>query len=134
MASVMTLSVFEICGGAFEGEARTVRNQLVLKADVECRVSVGCECHPGFSNNIFWSSILIAHCVLDLVERVALVKLACTANRSNTYMHIDLLAIAFCPIDYCSHKYQCIFCDEVPYTSFVLAVMACVCCEVEFER
>ena len=55
---------------------QTSCSELVLKADVECGVGVGCECHPSLPNNIFRSSIFIAHCILDLAQSTILAKVA----------------------------------------------------------
>ena len=46
----------------------TACNELILEADVECGVCVGCECHSCFSDNVFRPPIFIACSVFDLAK------------------------------------------------------------------
>ncbi len=49
-----------------EKEGRTSRDELVLEADVERGVRVGCKGHSRFAHDVFGPSILVANCVFDL--------------------------------------------------------------------
>ena len=44
-------------------------------------------------------------------------------------MHIDLLSIAFLPINNRRYEHQCVLGHEVPYAS----ISSCVCCEIKLE-
>ena len=48
-------------------------------------------------------------------------------------MHIDNLSITSASTDGRSHHDERVFVDEIPYTSLVLAAVAGLCDEVEFE-
>lgn len=47
-------------------DERTICYELVLKADVEGSVGVGCECHSFLASDIFRSAVFIAYGIFDL--------------------------------------------------------------------
>ncbi len=105
----------------------TVGDQLILKANVECCVGMGCKCHPCLANNILRPSILITHCIFYLGVQ-ALAVVANSTIRGEADMHIDHLPISLLTINDGRHQHQCILGDKVPYTSFVLGAVPRVCC------
>lgn len=50
------------------GFART-GSEDVLEADIEGRISVGCECISVLARDVFWSAIIVAHRIPDLYTR-----------------------------------------------------------------
>lgn len=107
---------------------------MVLKADIECCIRMRCERHPRLANNVLRPPVFIAHRIFDLIAPLSAIRAPSSANACKTYMHVDLLPITLLPVHNGRHQHQRILTHEIPYASFVLGAVACVCCKVEFER
>lgn len=107
---------------------------MVLEAHIKRGVRMGCERHSCLANNVLRPSILIAHRIFDLIAPLSAIRAATSAIACKTHMHVDLLPITLLPIHDGRYQHQGILSHEIPYASFVLGAVACVCCEVEFER
>lgn len=82
-----------------KGAKRTTSDELVLEADVECGVRMGCECHSRLTDNVFGSPVLIANCILDLGDEVC--QQGVTQAGSHSLCRGLTCMLTICPSPFC---------------------------------
>ena len=116
-----------------ERNRRTGRGELVLEANVEGRIGMGCECHSCLASDIFWSSVLIAYCILDLNVASGQSKHAQDDCSGCTHVHVDCLPVSLRPTDDSCDKHKGISGYKVSDTSLVFVGVAGMRLKVELE-